>query len=131
MKKTGILNRDVAALVASMGHYDRIVVSDAGFSVPPGVPCVDLSLGLGSPTVDEVLQMLAAELQVEYFHVAEEVHEVIPSRESDVCRSFPGADARTIPHSEFKELAAGARGMVRTGDCRPYANVMLVSGVVY
>ena len=45
MKKTGILNRDLSSLVAAMGHYDRLVVSDAGFPIPKGVPCIDLTLG--------------------------------------------------------------------------------------
>jgi D-ribose pyranase len=47
MKKTGIINRDVSALVAQMGHYDALMISDAGFPIPRGVPCVDLSLVAG------------------------------------------------------------------------------------
>ena len=45
MKYTGIINRDVSAMVARTGHFDRIVISDAGFPIPAGVPCIDLSMG--------------------------------------------------------------------------------------
>ena len=31
MKYTGIINRDISAMVARTGHFDRIVISDAGF----------------------------------------------------------------------------------------------------
>ena len=34
MKYTGIINRDISAMVARTGHFDRIVVSDAGFPIP-------------------------------------------------------------------------------------------------
>ncbi len=131
MKKTGILNRDVSALVAQMGHYDTLIISDAGFSVPPGVPCVDLTLTAGSPTVDEVVAMVSQELQVERFHFADEASAVLGDRANDIVRIFPDASAQSIPHVDFKKMATGARGMIRTGDCRAYANVILVSGVIY
>ncbi|MCB0052122.1 MAG: D-ribose pyranase, partial [Caldilinea sp.] len=34
MKKSGILNADIAAVVASMGHFDTITVADAGLPIP-------------------------------------------------------------------------------------------------
>jgi D-ribose pyranase len=34
-------------------------------------------------------------------------------------------------HSEFKTRTASARAVVRTGEFAPYANVILVSGVVF
>jgi len=33
MKKTGILNREISALVASMGHRDFLIVADAGLPI--------------------------------------------------------------------------------------------------
>lgn len=131
MKKTGILNRDVSALVAQMGHYDTLIISDAGFSVPPGVPCVDLTLAAGTPTVDEVVAMVAQELEVQHFHFADEATDGLGDRAADINKLLPDASAKNIPHVEFKKIAAGARGMIRTGDCRAYANIILVSGVIY
>ena len=131
MKKTGIINRDVSALVAQMGHYDALMISDAGFPIPRGVACVDLSLAPGRPTVDEVVAMVVQELEVERFHIADEAAGEFPNRAADIGLLVPNAAAKSMPHSELKRLAAGARGVIRTGDFRSYANVMLISGVVY
>ena len=36
-----------------------------------------------------------------------------------------------VPHHEFKELTRSSEVIVRTGECTPYANVILKSGVVF
>ena len=36
-----------------------------------------------------------------------------------------------MPHTEFKKLTKNARACVRSGEFTPYANVILVAGVVY
>lgn len=131
MKKTGIINRDVSALVAQMGHTDALMISDAGFPIPHGVPCVDLSLAAGQPTVDEVVEMVAQELEVERFHVADEAAGVFADRTAEIQALLPNASAKQMSHTEMKVLVAGARGVIRTGDYRPYANVVLISGVPY
>lgn len=131
MKKTGILNRDIAALVAAMGHYDRLVVSDAGFPIPKGVPCIDLTMGANMPTVLEVLNMLALELEVEQFYFANEVLPSPADRALEIQKIFPRAKSFPVPHVEFKKLALEARGIVRTGDFHAYGNVLLASGVAY
>lgn len=131
MKKTGILNRDISALVGAMGHYDRLVVSDAGFPIPKGVPCIDLTMGANMPTVLEVLRMLALELEVEQFYLANEILPSPADRALEIQKIFPGATSFPVPHVEFKKLSFEARGIIRTGDFHPYGNVMLVSGVIY
>jgi len=131
MKKTGILNRDIAALVAMMGHYDRLVVSDAGFPIPKGVPCIDLTMGANTPTVLEVLKMIALELEVEQFYFANEFLPSPADRALEIQKIFPRAKSFPVPHTEFKKLALEARGIVRTGDFHAYGNVLLASGVAY
>jgi D-ribose pyranase len=131
MKKTGILNRDVSALVAAMGHYDRLLISDAGFPIPKGVPCIDLSQRPTVPTVLEIAELLAIELEVEQFYFANEALRIRPDRSAEVSEIFPKAKGIAVPHEEFKKLAAEARGVIRTGDFTSYANVILVSGVAY
>lgn len=128
MKKTGIINRDVSALIAQMGHHDALIIADAGFPTPKGVHYVDLSLKPGSPTVAEVVMMVAQELQVERFHFAAEASE---GGAEGVSVILPEAEAVPIPHAEVMQLAAGARGMIRTGECRAYANVVLIAGMTY
>ncbi|MDV9170112.1 RbsD/FucU domain-containing protein, partial [Streptomyces sp. W16] len=42
---------------------------------------------------------------------------------------FPDLDL--VSHERLKELSAGARLVVRTGEARPYANVLLRCGVFF
>ncbi|GAH44824.1 unnamed protein product, partial [marine sediment metagenome] len=42
-----------------------------------------------------------------------------------------GVPIETIPHEELKQLTHSAKAVVRTGEFTPYANVILVSGVVF
>ena len=36
-----------------------------------------------------------------------------------------------VVHSEFKQRSNQAKAVVRTGECSPYANVILYSGVPF
>lgn len=36
-----------------------------------------------------------------------------------------------VPHSNFKTLTAASKAIIRTGECTPYANVILKSGVTF
>ena len=131
MKKAGLLNRELSALVAAMGHYDRLVICDAGFPIPFDANCIDLSLEPNNPTVLEVVEIILEELEVEEVYFASEAVEYVPDRLAQLSQRIPTAKVADIPHAHFKEMAQGARGVVRTGDFTPYANVILVSGVIY
>lgn len=131
MKKAGVLNRELAATIAAMGHTDRLVVADAGLPVPPGVPCVDLAVVCGVPPLLEVLRAVAAELAVEGLTVAEELLAGGGALPGALAGLFPGVAVGRVPHEEFKRLCAGARAVVRTGECTPYGNVILTAGVAF
>ena len=147
MKKSGILNAELSRIVAGLGHGDLLVIADAGLPVPAGVPCVDLAVTLGVPAMLEVLDTVLSEMCVETAFRAEEAGDRSgPSpanRPGDDLRSTgaePGAigaaiDARVqcdlVSHEVFKQRSAGAVALVRTGEGTPYANVGLVSGVVF
>ena len=36
-----------------------------------------------------------------------------------------------VSHEEFKKLTKDSKAVVRTGECSPYANIILKSGVVF
>ena len=42
-----------------------------------------------------------------------------------------GRDPELIAHEELKRLTANARAVVRTGECTPYANIVLIAGVTF
>lgn len=134
MKKTGILNAELSAVVAGLGHGDLLVIGDAGLPVPPGVPCVDLAVTLGVPRMLDVLDAVLSEMCVERAFRAEEAGNGLQSSgpPKDVGAEI---DARVacelIAHDVFKERTAYAVAVVRTGEGTAYANVGLVSGVAF
>ncbi len=131
MKKQGILGNALSEVIAGMGHTDILVIADAGFPVPPGVTRIDLAVRCGLPTMLEVTRAIAEELQVEAVMVADELlarDETLPAA---LRALFPDAPFAHVPHEDFKRLSERARAVVRTGECTPYYNVILTSGVTY
>ena len=104
MKKNGLLNRDLSAVVTAMGHYDRLVICDAGFPIPLDMDYVDLSLQPGTPSVLEVVDLLLQELEVEEAYVASEALKPMPDRLAALTDRLPQAKVEDVPHSEFKGI---------------------------
>jgi D-ribose pyranase len=40
-------------------------------------------------------------------------------------------EQRLVSHEALKHMSRSARAIVRTGECQPYTNIALVSGVVF
>ena len=131
MKRTGLLNHRLSEVIARLGHTQRIVVADAGLPIPPGVERIDLAVVPGLPRMLDVLRAIATELEVEQIVMASELLERDKALAEEAGSVFPGAQLSAVPHDEFKRLSEGALAVVRTGECTPYANVMLVSGVTF
>ncbi|MFT4190512.1 MAG: D-ribose pyranase [Comamonas sp.] len=132
MKKLGHLNRDIARVLAGMGHTDAIVIADCGLPIPPGVECIDLSLALGVPGFAEVLDSVLADFQAERAVFAAESRDAnaqVAQRAQAL--QAAGVQIEHVPHADFKALTRAARAIVRTGEARPYANVILYSGVIF
>ena len=131
MKKTGILNHHLADVVARIGHTQRLIVCDAGMPIPPHVERIDLAITPGLPTVSQVLHALVSELQVEAIVLADELLAWDKSLAAELSDLFPGAPISSVPHDEFKKMSESSIAIVRSGECTPYYNVMLISGVTY
>ncbi len=129
MKKAGILNRHLAGAIAELGHGDQVLVCDAGMPIPDGPRVVDLAFRAGIPSFEDVLAGLLDELVIEGALAAKEVREANPAADGLLTGSF--AELAYVPHETLKELSAGARLVVRTGEARPYANVLLRCGVFF
>ena len=129
MKRTALLHADLSHAIASMGHGDMLVIGDVGLPIPNGPRRIDLALTPGIPAVADVLRVVLAELQVEKAVIATEAVERAQGLLPSWCQ-LPVAPA-TVSHEEFKRLTERARVVVRTGECTPYANVILVAGVTF
>jgi len=155
MKKKGIINPQLAALVASLGHGDMLLVADRGVPFPKdnGTVCIDLSLKPGVPGTIDVLEVVLDELEVESVIIAHETKETNP----DLYRRMKETLDKTkhqgnpiveenIGYRDFKTLwitgktinkdaidlvGRQVKGVVRTGECSPHGYIMLVAGVTF
>ena len=134
MKKTPLLNIALSRLIASLGHGDLVVIGDAGLPVPPGVELIDLALTHGIPDFVSTLKVILSEMQVESHVVAQEIFDKKPSAlvalealngEGELGRR------EVLTHEQFKVLSRQAKAIVRTGECQPYCNIVLVAGVTF
>lgn len=131
MKKNGILNKEISTVVASMGHLDQITICDAGLPIPDGVRRIDLAVVPGIPSFLQVVKALAGDLKVQQIIIAEELRKGNPELTREITNIFNGAEVTFKSHDEFKVLSSKSRAIIRTGECTPYANVILVSGVTF
>ena len=131
LKKVGVLNRDISEVIASMGHNDMLVIADAGLPIPDGVQRIDLALRKDVPgfliTVETILQ----ELHVEKAYIARETFSISPYIGKQLRELLEGVQIIDVNHDELKQLSSHAKAVVRTGEFTPYANVILVSGVIF
>ena len=131
MKKNGILNPQLNRVISEMGHRDMLIIADAGLPIPKEVERVDLTLKNGIPSFTEVLRAVLSELEVEEAYVAKEIKEKNPQTLNLVSSLIEIGEVKFITHEELKELSKQARAIVRTGECSPYANIILISGVTF
>jgi D-ribose pyranase len=131
MKKTKLLNSNLSYAIATLGHMDMLVIGDAGLPIPPGTERIDLALTAGVPGAAQTLKVVLDEMQVEKIILAEEVKDRNPRFLATVKELLPGVPLEFVSHAELKALSVNARAVVRTGEFSPYANVILVSGVVF
>ena len=48
-----------------------------------------------------------------------------------ILKRFENIKITKVSHEEFKKLTKESKAVVRTGECSPYANIILKSGVVF
>ncbi|QLB20772.1 D-ribose pyranase [Vespertiliibacter pulmonis] len=139
MKKTTLLNAPLSHLIATMGHTDSITICDAGLPIPTSQKCIDLALTQGVPDFLSTLQAVISELFVEKVILAEEIklnnpqlkQKIIAIIEQLRIEQNKEITLEYISHEQFKQRSAQGKGVVRTGECSPYANVILYSGVPF
>lgn len=130
MKRNGILNSHISKILSDLGHTDMIAIADAGLPVPEGVLKIDVALKLGTPSFQEVVELIADDMVIERVIVAEEIKEGNPEALQFVTDKF-GIDAidASINHEQFKALTRQVKAVIRTGEATPYANCILQAGV--
>jgi D-ribose pyranase len=126
LKKTGLLNRDISALISRLGHQDTICISDAGLAIPDSL--IDVSLEDNVPRFIEVLKLIKKNLFVERILLTEELKNNCPNMFKNVTNLFKKAKLEVITHEDFKERVRSCKGVIRTGEFTAYCNVIFVTG---
>lgn len=129
MKSRGVLHPALSRALSETGHGDRIALADAGLPIPVATPRIDLAFAPGQPELLSVLDAVLSELRVEAYIVAEESGREAPWLLEALERRLPDAEVIRVTHEALKAATRDVRAVVRTGEFRPYANVLLQSGV--
>ena len=128
MKKVGLINQPISAIVSGLGHSDTLTIADAGLPIPATTERIDLALTAGVPSFTQTLLAITEELFAEKAIVAEEMKAISPHIYEEVSKILGDVPIESVPHVVFKEQTAHSRAIVRSGEYTPYANVILVAG---
>ena len=139
MKKGTLLNSEISSLVSRLGHTDSLVIGDAGLPIPAGPQRVDLALMKGIPSFMQVVQAVTEEMQVESAIIAEEIKTHNPQLHGellallDLLQQHQGTPLtiQYVSHYQFKQQTQRSHAVIRSGECSPYANVILCAGVTF
>ncbi|WP_016614494.1 RbsD/FucU domain-containing protein, partial [Yersinia pestis] len=93
MRPDRILHPELAAALATLGHTDIILVTDAGFPIPPQAKRIDLGFWPGTVDVLHILRVLRKEIFVEEVRFASEVRDCHPQLYRDVQTLYTGSGA--------------------------------------
>lgn len=131
MKKQGILNSQLSGIIARMGHSDKLVICDCGLPIPDDVEVVDLALTKNIPHFIDTLKVILTELQIEGAIIAEEMETNNNNLFQAAMKILPDVTIQKVNHEQFKQLTLQEDNIsfVRTGEAKPYANIILISGV--
>lgn len=139
MKKGVLLNSPISSVISRLGHTDKITIADAGLPIPSSVERIDLALTQGIPDFMSVLQTITHEMQVEAVMLAEEIKTINPSLFNEILSYLYLLEQEQkksiqiiyVSHETFKKQLTENKAVIRTGECTPYANIVLFSGVTF
>jgi D-ribose pyranose/furanose isomerase RbsD len=130
MRPNRILHPELAKALATLGHTDIVLVTDAGFPIPAGANRIDLGFYEGLPDICDILRVLRQEFFVEEVHFAGEVKQCNPDLYAKLQAIYTGsgADFKATTHEALcNEYAAKAKVIIRSGSFNPWANIALVA----
>ncbi|WEV36672.1 D-ribose pyranase [Lactobacillus sp. ESL0677] len=131
MKKTKVINSDLSRVIATMGHFDKLAIGDAGTPVPKGTEKIDLAVTNGIPSFMDVLNNVLEELGIQRIFLASEIKTENPEMLAQIKKRLPDTPIEFITHDELKESLKDCKAFVRTGEMTPFANILLESNVVF
>ena len=139
MKKGSLLNSEISYVISKLGHGDSIAVGDSGLPIPDSSRRIDLAVTKGIPGFLQVLDAVLSEQRIEEVVLAHEIKEANPEIYQGILARIQDVENREghqvkvteVSHEVFKAMTKESKAVIRTGECTPYANILLKSGVVF
>ena len=129
MMRDGIINGQLASLLARFRHVNSIAIVDGPFPSYLNVETVDLAVKKGFPTIPQILDLILPELELSSVVMAKEFEAKVEKATVDSYRShLKGLPIQIIDHEDFKVQVGKTLGIIHTGDPIPYSSVILKSG---
>lgn len=133
MKKIGCLNSELSYVISKLGHFDTLTIGDCGLPVPRGVQRIDSAVTYGVPGFFDVFDVVDAEAKFQKVTIASESKTQNPVFYEKITSwaQKNGVEVVEVPHEVFKAGTVKSVAVVRTGECKPYSNVILESNVSF
>jgi D-ribose pyranase len=129
MLKEGIINGQLASVLAKFRHVNTLAIVDGPFPSYKDVELIDLALIKGFPTIPQVLDAILPLMDLTGIYLANEFQEkVTPEIVEQYKKHHAGLATIMIPHEEFKMRVGESLAIIHTGDAVPYSSVILKSG---
>ena len=134
-----LLTADLLHALRAMGHGDAIAVVDANFPAAGlGPPVVEMPGATAPQVLDAILTVLplddVADPPASTMEVLDAPH-AVPAPVAEFAAVFTehgldDVEIGRLPRRDFYRHAREAFAIVRTGELRPYGNILLVKGTV-
>lgn len=131
MRKSGLLHSEILKELSALGHTQSLVIADAGFPTPSGVKLIDLAVSRGLPGFADVLKAVLAEGVFEHYLYAGEIEEFNSALFNQMYAMMGSKPCTVVSHEGLIHEAAHASCVIRTGECTPFAAVILIGGVSF
>jgi L-fucose mutarotase len=134
-----LLVPDVLHVIASMGHGDEIAIVDANFPAASlGSRVVEVRGAAAPEMLDAILTLFPLDLEAVPAAFTMEVTgdpAAVPECVADFAAVFTehelaDCEIDSLGRHAFYDRANRAFAIVRTGELRPYGNILLIKGVV-
>ena len=127
MKKGGILNAALMYELTRLRHKDKMVICDVGFPIPKDAAVVDVSLIDGVPDALTTLKAVLNEIIVEEYAVSASMADRNPEYRKALKEIFTAQECKELAGQDFVDYTKDAKFFVRTGEFKPYSNIVLMS----
>ena len=94
---------------------------------------IDLAVTFGIPAFRDVLEVVLEDMKIQKAIIASETKDVNPEMYAYFVEKIAslGAELVEVPHDELKALSKNSKCVIRTGECKPYSNIILESNVSF